>query len=415
MQKLLLHLNLFKEAVEDKSANVLVKGLIKTALFAIVMLILTVTLAALNLQPTVYSRSVTNPSLNTYIALNATFSLKCTCKNPSIQVASISSVNGHATQFCAGLSFQGNNDPFQERCVAACVASPNDQDGCVCSGMHSRPISALCYYHSTLLNNSLRKFEQLSVFTAGLLSKTNLQNLIDGQANSTVQDFIFVLRSGLDLLNLYVMASRPLTGHDFDLSPMLVEWSLKDDTPTQSGTVRSDVDRVVGYFGYLLDYVVTGVGKIEGHDTIVIPKVNGDGGCLLDPRACDQIKRLLTNRDLQMYASLRQMGITAALSDMLQTGFLVVEASSNWELYYDRCSPQECQYQETVAPSVSLVFLTVLGLIGGLVQTVKHVVSIAVEVADQARLRFGLCKCIMKVEPVHDKPAESIVTVTEEQ
>lgn len=283
---------------------------------------------------------------------------------------------------------------FGEKCFAACARSI-DQTGCQCNGYITRPMSAFCNYHSLVLSESSKKFAQSTVFTSTFLGERGFGDLIAAQGKAFVRDFVVSFQSAFAMLHFYVSLSRPLTGQEFDLMPFLVTTSPKGSYTSQTlsgGTVSTDIDRLQGLSSYLTTEFVKSVGEGAGVKTIMVPMVKpGAGNCVADSDLCDPVVQFLAwpLDFLQAYVSVRQMNITIPLSSFALTGFVSAELSSNWTAYYDRCLPTECHYQETVRPTIAYAILTVLGLVGGSVATVRAVVSVCVDALDSAMLSYA--------------------------
>lgn len=260
-------------------------------------------------------------------------------------------------------------------------------------------IDALCLYLKRILDHRVKQMKASAVFSASLLSESELQRLLRSMLNSTVDSYISSVLEQHSFQQAWEQVSRPILGLGYRATPAVMKRASVTgavDSLSSSGVdVSASFKRMVGQgwrepVSYLTsESLVEDPADAEPDLFLLQRSVTGAFGwqgslCEYDFRKsgthgpCSGFERLLQRRSLPALLTWQQKQYTSgSLADMDTTGLLLAEReiSADYSAYFDQCAPLACTYTDSRRVDTLSGVFTVIGLAGGSVSILSFVVS----------------------------------------
>ena len=377
------NLNIFNESTNE---NEIVNEKISSKVFVVVLIILLNVLllytSLINLSRLI---TITKPSLNEYIELYSKFgdSLTCRCDQLSMSYLDILEVNLTLHEVCSSTFLHHDWIVDISQCDVEYPMYCNDFR---CSGpYYFQIIDSYCQLVEQTISNSLSEFYSTEYISSSVKSKEVFQSEIELYISqfisSTTNEFL-----------LSISMIRQITYSNALLSGLLYNYLIE---------AIVDENRVIAYSesydDCLCDYTsscMTSNGFFysrTGIPLFVIPGLQkgcfmidsllkSNLECFYNETCIERIKSFYENSSSMNMKSLdasQLIHFTMNTSMQEITDQLMIDqwnSSISFENYYAQCRPIECTYIYKIRNSAIYIITTIVGLIGGLVTTLKIII-----------------------------------------
>lgn len=243
---LLSKINMYPSTLSDSSPQSLYKGLLKTFVYAIVMLIALVAIMIQFGRPNAVVITLKKPTVTQYLdAAAANPTMSCACKVPSVTTSSIATMHLQIAGWCNRPAGTSLSVGYQQFCSQNPNAVQNGQALCPNGAPNAGLVAVIdqfCNFYQNSLASQLYDWNASSIFTPSLLSPSTLQSSYNGQLTTFKQRLAISFQVAFDLIGLYELYARPLTGFGYSATAMLVNGANNPSAST--GYVSSSGTRI---------------------------------------------------------------------------------------------------------------------------------------------------------------------------
>jgi hypothetical protein len=385
------------------------QGICKSILYFLLFVAAFVVVAAETPSTVTKQITLNNPQPNDFDALIRNgYAPSCACSSSNVPVLEFSTFLINLDNYCGAPSFLQLN---QRYCQLF-----DDTDAC--PAYSQSKINTFCNWFSSILNANIAQWNSSSVFTSSVLQISEMQALLDGNANVFQNSVVSDFQRLIGLINMYEISARPITGFGYDYKPTLIYSNNKQSNPTVNNG---------GYYGKVTDWESAESGKSYG-EYFTVNAVNpdstankasiafmlyrkgpslqalfngvnnwGGGNCENDYEAsatsgCSGFKYYM-NHDFarpgftpylgpEFMAWMNLTGVSLSSGAVSNGHIKSMNVVINWPKYFTECAPETCVYTSTRPISAITWVGIILGILGGLTTVLKMVVGTVYSIFD---------------------------------
>lgn len=407
---MLRKVNVFPATVSDNGPEALQKGLMKTTVYSVMMIVASVVVMLRYSRPNSIVVTINNPTPADY-AKAATLSntVTCPCTVTSMPLSDVASLSLSLAGWCnrpANVTFISQYQEF-------CAQNPNSVVPgtniayCPPNTGAAAMVDKFCAFYDSVLVGQLAQWNSTAIFTPTALSPSGLQGAANTQMSSFRSSLALNLKTSFELVTMYEQYVRPITGFGYHATAMLIAgktdptavgcnvegcYNVGEATYAELGADYTNdynfLDATASAPHPELVYVLTRKGNFP-FDTSVDNW--GGGNCEDDYNAVPNIacsgfqfylRTDFNSPRVSQYALLpvKAFNMTGSMADSGTTGLINnASVATTWATYFNQCAPKTCSYTVAGEASVSELIVVVLGVLGGLAATLKSVAGALVD------------------------------------
>jgi len=427
---LLAKVNQFPETADDKSPEVVAKGVTKTVVYVASSLLAFLVIVATYTRPNSVVITLTDPTAAQYQAAAASATVTCTCTEPAIPLTSTSVLYLDLAGWCDRPADVTFTSQYAKYCEDNPEASVDGNRLCPPRSI-ALQVDVFCNFYNSVLTSQLEEWNSTIIFTPNTLSPSGFQSAVESQASTFRSRLALNFQTSFNLIRTYELYVRPITG--FGYNPSALRIFAKNNVnavgcgpggPSDCGPIGEISQYELGGSpdGNFLDatesattvggkdddnspssqarfvYILTRKGSIpfdSGLDNW------GGGDCESGYTSTVNIEcsgfmfylHTTFNNPAQSTVALlpvEAFNMSGSLSDAAVTG-LIDDSTvvTNWEKYFTMCKPATCTYAVTGRPNASELLTVILGVLGGVTTTLKTVVDYGINALYSVLGRFA--------------------------